>query len=617
MSDWVYDIETYSNIFTLAVESADSPLKFAFEVSDWQNDTSDIIAFMDLLIQGNHRMVGFNNIGFDYPVIHMLYRMRQATAKALYDKAMAIINAPHNDRFAHQVFLNDRVVPQIDLFKIHHFDNMARATSLKALEFNMRSESLQDLPFKVGTALTRDQAIMLKKYNAHDVSETKKFYTHSLDMIRFRESLCTKYGPKKDWLNYSDVKIGTVIFETALESKGVQLYNYGTAGRTPRQTKRPSIKLTDCIPPYITFEQPEFNRILNHLRGQTITETKGVFKGLDASVGGLKYVFGTGGLHASIENEVVLADAEYDIIDVDCTSMYPSIVIANQFAPAHLGPVFVSTYSEIKAERMRHTKGTVENAAYKLALNGTYGKTNDKFSVFFDPKTTMSITLTGQLILAMLAERLNAIQGVRVLQANTDGVTSRVPKHKADEFKAVCGQWEKDTMMTLEWAHYRFMALADVNSYIAVSTDGKVKRKGRYEHEVDWHQNHSSLVVSKVAELVLVDGLPIRETIKNWPDRMDFMLRVKVPRSGCLTYTDPWMPENHISEQNTTRYYIAKDGVSLWKWLPPLKGKTDWRKFSINAGWRVQVCNNMSDAKLPIDFDFYVQEVEKLCLRMK
>ena len=60
--------------------------------------------------------------------------------------------------------------------------------------------------------------------------------------------------------------------------------------------------------------------------------------------------------------------------------------------------------------------------------------------------------------------------------------------------------------------------------------DGSVKRKGAYEYKVGWHQNAGGLVVPKVAEKVLTQGAPIRQTIEQWPDVMDFMLRTKVPR---------------------------------------------------------------------------------------
>lgn len=610
-NDWVYDIETFPNIFTCAFEHAEAPITAAFEISDWRNDSRDLIAFMTYLRNSGARLVGFNSLGFDYPVVHTLIRMGKSDARTLYDKAQAIITSQDSDRFTHMVYESDRFLPQIDLFKIHHFDNKARATGLKALEFAMRADSIEDLPFKVGSTLTLEQVPVLKRYNAHDVSQTKKFLHHSKDMIAFRETLCAKY-PGRDWLNFSDVKIGSTIFENALTEAGVQLYEYGPEGRKPKQTRRPSIKLTECIPRYVQFQHPEFNRILTHLRAQTITETKGVFKDLSCTVEGLEFVFGTGGIHASVENRLVTSNDEWMILDVDCVSMYPSIAIVNNYYPAHLGESFVRVYDNLRAERVRHKKGTVENAAYKLALNGAYGKSNDPFSVFFDPLFTMSVTLTGQMILAMLVDMLMVgVPGLEVLQGNTDGVTCRFRRQDRATFDQVCQNWQAVTHMTLEAVEYSVMALRDVNNYLAQSVDGKVKRKGAYEWQNEWYQDSSALVVPKVAEKVLLEGAPIRETVENWPDIMDFMIRVKVPRSGYLQYGEAQV-------QNVSRYLVTKDGKPLHKWLMPLKGKTEWRKFAIESGWKVTVCNNIADARGVVpDYGYYVAEVEKLtnCLR--
>ena len=138
----------------------------------------------------------------------------------------------------------------------------------------------------------------------------------------------------------------------------------------------------------------------------------------------------------------------------------------------------------------------------------------------------------------------------------------------------------------------------------------RIKRKGRFEYDLEWHQNHSALVLPKVAEKVLLEGAPIRETVAQWPEMMDFMLRTKVPRSSYLTCGDQRI-------QNVSRYYIAVGGGHLFKWMPPLKGKEEWRRIGVESGWGVQVCNDLSDAgSLPVDFDYYVREVEKLVLGM-
>ena len=619
-NDYVFDIETYPNVFTLAVEHADAPLRWMFEISDWRNDSREIIAFLQFLKETDARMVGFNNLGFDYPVVHTLIRMGHSDANTLYQKAMAIIGSQDEDgsKWMHLVKPSDQFVTQIDLFKIHHFDNKARATSLKVLEFNMRADSIEDLPFKVGTTLTREQVDVLKRYNQHDVSMTKAFYHKSLDMIHFREELTRKYA--RDFMNHNDTKIGKDYFVMKLEEAGVSCYDYSDKGRTPRQTKRPVIHLKDAILPWISFQESEFNRVLNWLKAQSITETKGVFTDLTATVNGFTFVFGLGGIHGSVESEVIESDDEHVIVDLDVTSYYPNLAITNGFHPAHLGKEFVSIYKHLFEQRKQYPKKSAESAMLKLALNGVYGDSNNQFSVFYDPLYTMTITLNGQLLLCLLAEGLMTIPGLRLIQVNTDGLTVRVPRSHKVLVDLARMAWQERTGLNLEEAVYKAMMIRDVNNYIGVFDpafvkpgDPTVKRKGAYEWKTGWHQNAGGLVVAKVAEKVLVEGAPIRQTVQQWPEIMDFMLRTKVPRSSYLAIEWDGQPPQQL--QNITRYYIAEGGGRLFKWMPPLKGKNEWRKIGVESGWGVQPCNDIREAgKLPVDFDYYVREVEKLCL---
>jgi hypothetical protein len=611
-NDFIYDIETYPNVFTLAVEHASAPLQWMFEISDLRNDSREIIAFLQHLKETNARMVGFNSLGFDYPVIHTLIRMGHSDANTLYQKAMAIINGQDGDeKWMHNVNPSDRFVQQIDLYKIHHFDNRARATGLKVLEFNMRSDNIEDLPFKVGTNLTLEQIPVLKRYNKHDVAQTKLFYYKTLDMIRFREELTHLY--QRDFMNHNDTKIGKDYFAMKLEEAGVALYDFGLSGRTPRQTKRPTIALKDAILPWIEFTNPEFTRVLNWLKEQVITETKGVFEDVTARVNGFEFVFGLGGIHGSIESEIVESDADFLIVDLDVSSYYPNLAITNRFFPQHLGETFCDIYKHLYEQRKTYPKGSAENAMLKLALNGVYGDSNSPFSVFYDPLFTMKITLCGQLLLCKLAEQLMQIDGLRLIQVNTDGLTVRVPRVNKHQVDVVRKQWEELTKLELEEALYKSMMIRDVNNYIAVYENDKVKRKGAYEYNIGWHQNAGGLVIPKVAEKVLIEGAPIRETVEQWPEIMDFMLRTKVPRSSYLAIEHDGVPSQL---QNVTRYYIAQGGGRLFKWLPPTKTKPDtWRKIGVESGWGVQVCNDIRDAgKLPVDFDYYIREVEKLCL---
>lgn len=602
----IYDCETYPNCFIFCAEDAESDGRWSFEISARIDDSAKIVQWMTELRQSDSTMVGFNNIGFDYPIIHMLYLMGKATAQQLYDKAMAIIAG--TDKFSHMVYPSNRIVRQIDLFTIHHFDNKARSTSLKALEFNMRMPNIKDLPFKVGTTLTGVQIDILRDYCFHDIVATKLFYEQTRTQIEFRQQLSSKY--KGDVVNYSDVKLGKTIFQTELEANGVECYTVGPEGRTPKQTPRNYIPLASCIPNYIRFDRPEFAHVLNIFREKVIYETKGAFKNLTASVDGLSVIFGTGGIHASVESERFEATEEMMILDMDVTSMYPSIAIENNLFPEHLGIKFVEVYRQLRERRMSYPKESIENAALKLALNGVYGASGDTFSIFYDPLFTMRITVGGQLMMAMLMERLLRVKNLRIIQGNTDGVTVFMPRTEVERVQEICDAWASLTKLSLEFVEYRKMSIADVNSYLAVDTKGNVKRKGRYEHNVKWHQDASALVVPMIAERVLVDGGKIDDILMGWTDVMDFMLRAKIPRSSHLLLSTD---EGERLLENTQRYYISQCGGELVKVMPPHPKKPDtWRRFKIQSGYTVCPCNDISEAFLPINFDWYRSEIETL-----
>ena len=604
----IFDIETYPNCFTLTACDPDGVLWWYFEISDWRNDRADLFAWLQSL--SNDELCGFNNVGFDYPVLHTFIQSGgKATAHDLYRKAQQLITSQDDDKFANIIYPKDRFIPQIDLFKIHHFDNKARSTSLKALEFNMRLDSVEDLPFPVGSLLTRDQVSVLRAYNKHDVDATRMFYRESLESIGFREQLTAKHG--RDFMNHNDTKIGAEIFQMELERSGVQCYEYGAIGRVPRQTKRESINLHECVPQWVNFHHPEFQRIKNWFNTQVITETKGVFTDVVAHVEGLDFIYGTGGLHASVENSIFIADDEWMIYDMDVSSLYPSIAIEHGHYPEHLGESFVEVYRDLRTQRVGYKKGTAENAMLKLALNGVYGKSNDKFSIFYDPLFTMKITLGGQMMISLLADRLVMREELQIIQVNTDGVTIRLRRDAKWIIDAICKQWEKETRLTLEYAEYRVMAIRDVNNYIAQKMDGEVKRKGAYEYDLEWHQNGSALIVPKVAEQVLLHGASIRDTVLQWSDKFDFFCRVKVPRSSRLEGDGKPLP-------NMLRYYVSEGGVTLTKIMPPLAKKPGvWRRIGVESGWTVCPCNHVKDAVLPINYSWYINEIEKLCLPLK
>ena len=299
-------------------------------------------------------------------------------------------------------------------------------------------------------------------------------------------------------------------------------------------------------------------------------------------------------------------------------------------------------------QRKSYAKGTTENAMLKLALNGSYGASNDQFSPLYDPMFTMKITINGQLSLCMLAEKLLEIEGLKMIQCNTDGLTYYCKKEDDERAQKICDEWCNITKLDLERADYSKMPIRDVNNYVAVYTNGDKKCKGAYEYEgLGWNKNHSALIIPRAASLFLINGTPIEETINNHDDKFDFMFRTKVPRSSRLISVDEFGIES--DEQNTCRYYVSKEGVELVKIMPPIEGKnkieTTWRKpetgeelvttkkptrkgftekvkevvlppeerrIGIQSGQKVVTCNNIKNYKGDIDRQFYIDQANKL-----
>ena len=682
--DWVYDIETYPNCFTFTAICADNSRTHVYECSSRKNDVSQLFEFLDMLHDKKHRMVGFNNKGFDYPVLHALLEVRakavtvsgKAVAKKAYKVAQDLISvqAEHNNSRLKEY------VKQVDLFKIHHFDNKARATSLKMIEFNMKSDSIEDLPFPVGTELTDSEIDVLLKYNMHDVIKTLDFYNISLNAIRFRDELSKKY--KRDFTNHNDTKIGKDYFIMQLEkTMPDSCYKKDSTGKKViNQTKRPLIAIKDCLFNYYDFQRPEFQAIFNWFKKQTITETKGVFSDVTADkldrvsmfaemnimrkkfnagqideelvafkaaypagwidkvqlkakkkgqptysywycwyeaetlnvvVDGFRFDFGTGGIHGSVSSCIVAESDTHQLIDADVSSMYPNIAIANRVYPEHLTDRFCDIYKDVYEQRKSYPKTSAENAMLKLALNGVYGDSNNQYSPFYDPQYTMTITINGQLSLCLLADKLLTIDGLSLVQVNTDGVTVLCPRNMMDKYNAICEAWQQQVGLQLEYASYSKMIIRDVNNYLAFYTDGKVKRKGAYQYEgLGWHQNQGGLVIPMAAEANMIYGTAIEDFVQTHKDLYNFMLRTKVPRNSKLMLVMDDGTE--IQQQNICRYYACKDGGKLVKIMPALIEGGEDRRLSINSSWNVKTCNNIKDFGNDIDYDYYIAEAKKL-----
>jgi hypothetical protein len=565
-------------------------------------------------------MIGFNNIGFDYPVLHEVLRLSDKGGFAynandwinvIYSKAQSIINEQNKGTFGFDkpyVKPLVEIIPQLDLFLIHHFNNLARTQSLKGLEIWMQYPNVQDMPIHHNKEdITLGEMQIVTDYCINDVKATYEFYKLSKGKIDLRRDLNNKY--QLGCFNYSDSKIGeALVLKLYCDKTNQNIYDVRKL-----RTKRDSIAFKDCIFDYIKFKTPDFNKILEFFKAKIITETKNSFtKSLVNKE--FKYVMGSGGIHGAYKVGIYESNENVTIKSLDVASLYPSLAILNNIYPEHLGKEFVEVYGSILKDRLKaKALGDMNiSDALKLSLNSCYGKSNDKFSFLYDPLFTMKITISGQLSLLMLAEQLQ-LEGFKMLMINTDGLECIVPNDKIHIYNNICNNWQELTKLTLEFVDYSKMIIRDVNNYISLSTKGKVKRKGSFVIDKEYHQDPSFKIIPIALSEYFINSKPIEDTIKNHKNIYDFCGRAKFKSDsyGEIRYinrdNEGNSREQRDRQQKTTRYYISKKGATFIK-VYPEKQKEEF----INKGFQVTIFNRFIDKEdYNIDKSFYVKECLK------
>lgn len=343
-----YDIETLNNFFSLVYKDRDTKEFKEFIIHSSRNDLDSLVSFLKKC----NGLIGFNNVRFDAQVIEYILRNYDHFKEYDGDKLSRIIYA-----FAQQVIFSEFApykewelsIPQCDLFLIWHFNNKARRTSLKDVQFALGWYNVEDMPISHEKEITVEDIPTIMKYNRNDTDSTDYFYritkgeinSHPLyrgdDKIDLRNKLSKKYG--LDFTNCNNGKIGVELI-LDLYSKRINIPKKEI--RTWR-TFRSEINLGELILPYIKFESKEFSNLLEKIKSKTIKSTKGEFK-YSVRYKGIKYDYGTGGIHASIDSGIYISDDNYIIIDADVASLYPSIAVINGLYPEHLGIIFKEIY---------------------------------------------------------------------------------------------------------------------------------------------------------------------------------------------------------------------------------------------------------------------------------
>ena len=617
MNHWIMDYETLSNCFVAVFKHYKTDETHIFSVCKLQNDYDKFIEFLKQNIENKEWHISYNGLAFDAQITHNIIKDHEnlklmdgeSIAEEIYAYAQSCIERANKKEF--QEFPEWHMsIKQIDVYKLNHWDNMAKRSSLKWIQYSMDWDNMVDMPLPHDTNITTKQQLdMIVSYCINDVDSTKEIFNQCKPLIALRKNLTDQYGI--NLYSASEPRISKELFAYYLGKElGIPKYELKKL-----RTYRNVIKVKDIILDYIEFATPEFNNLLDKFKTVEINPnfTKGGFK-YSVIYKEVKTDFGLGGAHGCNKPGVYESDEDNIIMSSDVASFYPNLAIKNKIAPAHLDKkAFCDLYEWFFTERKKIPKSNPMNYVYKIILNSTYGLSNDKNSFLYDPQFTMFITINGQLTLMMLYEMIcEAIPEAIPLMQNTDGVETVIPRSKKQIYLDVCKKWEEITSLTLEHGTYSKLILADVNNYIAVDEDGKAKCKGRFEFEgLALHKNKSKLIIPKALYAYFVNGTLPEETLKNNNNILDYCIGGK--SKGNWQQVARSIEHNEPVEyklQKINRYYISNSGCKIIK-----VNKNDRREIQLEAGrWMQTIMNDIEHkdwALYDINEKYYLDAIER------
>lgn len=628
----IYDIETMQECFIVVCMKPEETPK-SFVISKWKNQIDSFVNYT----QENKDVywVGYNNLRFDAQVVEWILRNYENwhdlsgldICAKIAQKAQDVIHDANYEVFP-EYREHELSLKQLDLFKIHHYDNKNRRVSLKRLEFEMDLENIEEMPIHhTKVNMTREEVFISLQYCFNDVDATYEFYKITLgetdhplykgnNQIQLRNDIYEEFGIP--CLNYSDSKIGDeMIKKYYCEEKEIKIKELPRKGYF-----RKSILLKNCVADYIKFETEQLKDFLKKINNtklglqQDFKEHIHFYNNV--------YSFGKGGLHTEQKPKTFESDDDFEIIDWDVASYYPAIIINNGKYPAHLGKAFLNGYKKMferrlelkpKAKTDRRVKGIV--GALKLAVNSVYGKSSDMLSWIYDRQLTMFTTITGELSLMMLIEKYE-LNNINVISANTDGVTVKVKKSLIPKMHQINEWWSNETQYILERTDYSKIIFASVNDYIALMPSGYIKKKGDFLTDFELHKNKSARIIPIALEQYYVNNISVRETIINHKNLYDFCIRKKASKDFYYEGVNP-KTNKQTKYNKLIRYYVSDVGEKIFKVKNKKSQSKAPKRSQVEAGeWVCTVCNYLekNSSIKNVNFDYYINKAENMIVKV-
>lgn len=540
MNLYIYDIEVFSDDWIVIFRRPESK-----QYTVIHNDNYHLREFLS---QPDTIIGGFNNKYYDdWILTTMLNGGSNVEVKKHND---FIINGGNGWEFPF-IQGKKRAFKSFDL----RDDIADPGISLKAIEGNLKLPIVESsVPFDIDRKLTDTELKEVIQYCKYDVDSTIKLYeARKEDYIDAKKLVAEMYNvPIADALGLTNAKLSAKVLE---------------AKKTARTDERNYIIPDNIDTNYIPRIVLDF---FLQIQDTSIPDTKlfGNGKGskgltLDViyktSVGTCPVTYAWGGLHGAKPCITVEETKDRVIINQDVGSLYPNSMI--NFGYCSRSMKDPEAYVKLVKKRLgyKHNGDKKRANALKLVVNTVYGAMLNLYNDLADRWAGRSVCISNQLAMTVLIVQLGKqCKTIDFININTDGIMFTIDRSEVELSEQIVAAWCEVTRFEMERDDFKKVIQKDVNNYIGITPDGKMKTKGGYVslYKGGTFKTNSLQIIHKAIVDYLVEGISPEKTINNCTDIFAFQQIVKT--GGTYEGSYQYINGKRIPIQKVNRIYAVR-----------------------------------------------------------
>lgn len=485
----------------------------------------------------------------------------------------------------------------IDFNDVDIRDDMQKGLSLKAIAGHLGLPILESsVDFNIDRPLTKEELEETIIYCKNDVDITEKIIELRIAYLKTKGNL----GKRAN----IDVIKAMSLTNAKLTAKmlGAKRKEWSDG----REYVYPENLNKSVIP-------SEIIDFFNTIYDKNIQDEKLFKTSLSITLGGMPCTYAWGGVHGSLLTYHEKATDSRVIQNRDVASLYPTLIEEYGYLSRNVADPNI--YYQMKKDRLTAKHNVDKQTAndLKSPLNTVSGAQENKFNDLYDPLSTRSLRISGQLFLTVLAMRLvNRCSTIKLLNFNTDGLMYSVDKYELTLVDEICKEWEKETRFELETEEVDRVWIKDVNNLLMVKTDGEIKKVGGYLNygismKGAWSINNNMIIVKKALVEYFVNNVPIEDTINNCDDIFQFQLIAKAGTKYKEAYH--LVDGEKTPVQKVNRVYASKD--TRYGKLFKVKAEDDSTAMIESLPNHCVIDNNNELDISDVDKSFYIEIAKK------